>query len=28
MKIVEDLIKDVKLKWITTELHIDTPKQH
>jgi len=28
MKIVEDLIKDVKLKWIITELHIDTPKQH
>lgn len=27
MKIVEDLIKDVKLKWIITELHIDTPKQ-
>ena len=28
MKIVEDLIKDVKLKWFITELHIDTPKQH
>ena len=28
MKIVEDLIKDVKLKWILTELHIDMPKQH
>ena len=28
MKIVEDLIKDVKLKWTITELHIDTPKQH
>ena len=28
MKIVEDLIKDVKLKWISTELHIDMPKQH
>ena len=28
MKIVEDLIKDVKLKWIITELQIDTPKQH
>ena len=28
MKIVEDLIKDVKLKWVITELHIDTPKQH
>ena len=28
MKIVEDLIKDVKLKWIITELHIDTLKQH
>ena len=28
MKIVEDLIKDVKLKWIITELHIDTPRQH
>ena len=28
MKIVEDLIKDVKLKWIITELHIDMPKQH
>ena len=28
MKIVEDLIKDVKLKWIITELHTDTPKQH
>ncbi len=27
MKIVEDLIKDVKLKWIIIELHIDTPKQ-
>ena len=28
MKIVEDLIKDVKLKWIITEQHIDMPKQH
>ena len=28
MKIVEDLIKDVKLKWILTELHIDMPRQH
>ena len=27
MKIVEDLIKDVKLKWIITELHIDMLKQ-
>ena len=27
MKIVEDLIKDVNLKWIITELHIDMPKQ-
>lgn len=27
MKIVEDLIKDVKLKWIIAELHIDTLKQ-
>ncbi len=28
MKIVEDLIKDVKLKWIITEPHTDMPKQH
>jgi hypothetical protein len=28
MQIVEELLKDVKLKWFITEQHIDTQKQH
>jgi hypothetical protein len=27
MQIVEELLKDVKLKWFITELHTDTQKQ-